>query len=159
MNRKTLSLLCGALCFSSCGYPGPATFSGPATFDDIAEVIINYQLISQRPLSERGRLIYFLSVNNREDPSSVLLERLNKKGFPFRPISQSLWKDGKLRDKASGGIGLWLSASDVECPSSNYCRAKGQIQTDRDGLHGWEYQLLRKNGKWKVKNIELYLVS
>jgi hypothetical protein len=153
MNSKLLSLLLSTLWLPGCRY------SVPATFEDIAEAVFAYQLTSQRPPPERERIICFVSVHTKEDPSATLLERLNKKGFQVRPISQSLMKDGRIQDKASGAAGLWLSVYDVECISADNCKSKGSIQSDRDNLLGWKYQLIKENGKWKVKNTELYLES
>lgn len=151
MSLKPLFMLLTAPLLFGCGY------LGRTSFDDLAEVVFIYQLTSQRPPSEQKDLIYFVSINQREDPSPALLERLNKKGFRVRPISQSLMKEGELRDKASSGIGLWLSIYDVQCTSRDTCSAKGAIQSDRENLVGWKYQLIKENGKWKVKDVELYL--
>ena len=54
MNRKTLSLLVGALWFSGCEYPVPARF------DDIAEAIFSYQLASQKVAPEEAHRIRFV---------------------------------------------------------------------------------------------------
>lgn len=123
--------------------------------DDIREAIFRYQY-QFHDFGFRPRL-YFLSLENRHDPSDVFLQRFKDMGGRVRKESQ--WKchpkkDG-IVDTRTGERGVRLSSEYIEWIRPTKVCVYGGYYAGGLSAAGYKYTVVYRNGHWKVARAEM----
>jgi hypothetical protein len=123
----------------------------------VALSVFTYQ-IDHRAL-KRDQQIYFLRLENNQDPDPNFITRLKEKKYPIKAGSQSERSKGFIQDKETRAFGILLSIRNRTCVSSELCDVQAAIYENSDNSEVWQYKVARENDLWVVKKAELISIT
>jgi hypothetical protein len=117
--------------------------------DCILEAIYRYEI--QHSEGAKPTSLFFLSREQKLDPSIEVIKRLESDSYQVKGVSQSIEQEGAFKDE-TGKKGVVLKVSEIRWTGENTVEANVSARFGNyGGLKGYVYYLLRSDNGWMIK--------
>lgn len=129
--------------------------------DDIREAVFRYQFDHNASGQQQTAKVYFLRVGEKAtDPSDELMKRFADHQPPVRKASAAHFvRDKGLFDKKTGEQGLAFRAAAIKWISDTEVEVSGGYYEAELSSSSNTYIVKKENGKWKVTQDKMKLIS
>ena len=128
--------------------------------DSVREAVFNYQIELTTSHLQQKDVVFFLSVDQGNDPSDVLIAGFAGRRPPVKKVSESVSKKYEsIFDKETGEKGIVFSVASVAWINETEAEVEGGNYSAPLSASGHVYKVQFENGKWVVKDDNMKWIS
>ena len=125
--------------------------------DSIREIVFVAMLRPWIQNKNNRKTIYYITINDNEDPSDSLLEKLRTLKGIFEKDSECMIERGSVVNKTTKKPGVRFSVSKIEWIGTNEVKLSGGSELGYTGGDVCKYTLKRNGDEWIMSTSDCYI--